>query len=211
MKTALRLMLAAGAITLAAQANAITIFSDDFNSEGPVDTFNYTGFANWTVAPGTVDLIGAGGAYDLFPGNGLYVDLDGSTGVAGTMTSIGIGVTPGNYVLSFMLGGNARSAPNDTVNVSVDTGFAAQGYSLASSDPLALQTIPFVVGSATTINLVFANLGGDNTGAILDNVTLERLESSKPDGGDSVPDGGMSVVLLGMSLFAIGFGRKITN
>ena len=47
---------------------------------------NYTGFANWTVYSGTVDLIG-NGSYDFLPGDGLYVDLDGSTSDAGVLTT----------------------------------------------------------------------------------------------------------------------------
>lgn len=52
-----------------------------------VGQLNYTGFANWDVIASYVDLIGKneGGPplYDFLPGNGLYVDLAGSTsGVA---------------------------------------------------------------------------------------------------------------------------------
>ncbi len=47
---------------------------------------NYAGFANWDVLDGFVDLIG-NGFFDLLPGNGLYVDLDGSTGDAGKLIS----------------------------------------------------------------------------------------------------------------------------
>jgi len=38
---------------------------------------NYSGFANWHVADGHVDLLG-NGFFDLLPGNDLYVDLAGS-------------------------------------------------------------------------------------------------------------------------------------
>jgi hypothetical protein len=39
---------------------------------------NYTGFINWDVIGGTVDLQG-NGFFDFIPGNGLYVDMAGST------------------------------------------------------------------------------------------------------------------------------------
>ena len=52
---------------------------------------NYTGFADWIVSSGNVDLFG-NGFFDLLPGNGLYVNLAGSTvvhnGILRTKTSI---------------------------------------------------------------------------------------------------------------------------
>lgn len=71
--------------------------------------------------------------------------------------------------------------------------------------PLGGYAIPFDVTSDATINLVFANLGGDNLGALLDNVVLERLDQP------GVPDGGASALLLGMSLLAIGAGRRLAK
>ena len=48
---------------------------------------NYTGFNNWDVIGGNVDLIG-NGFFDLLPGNGLYVDLGGTSAPhAGLMKS----------------------------------------------------------------------------------------------------------------------------
>jgi len=121
------------------------------------------------------------------------------------MTSSAIAVTPGFYSLSFMLGGNARGDVNDTVSVSVDTGFANQSYVLNYADPLTIYTLPFQVLSSTSINLVFQNAGGDNVGAILDNVRLEQRDQAQ------VPDGGTSALLLGIGLLALGWGRKLTS
>lgn len=47
----------------------------------PFAKLNYDGFINWDVTAGHVDLIGDGGAplYDILPGNGLYVDMCGSS------------------------------------------------------------------------------------------------------------------------------------
>jgi hypothetical protein len=201
MKTAFKTLLVAGAIALASQASAVVIFSDNFNGEnGGNGVLNYAGFANWTISDGTVDLIGLG-FIDLIPGNGLYVDLDGSTGNAGVMTSIGIAVTPGDYVLTFLLAGSQRGDTNQ-VGVNIP-GFTSDAYTLASNAPFALRTLPFTVGSATTINLVFANSGGDNLGALLDNVQLERRDVA------GVPDGGLTAILLGMGMIALGWGRRM--
>ena len=68
--------LAFGAID---RAQAATFsFTDNFSSEnGGVAQLAYTGFANWNVTAADVDLIGNGN-FDFFPGNNLYVDLNGS-------------------------------------------------------------------------------------------------------------------------------------
>lgn len=179
---------------LAVSSKAAVIFQDNFNSEhGGVGILNYTGFANWTVSNGTVDLIG-NGYFDFYPGNGLYVDLDGSTSQAGKLISTSLSLGAGTYVLSFDLGGSTRSGYDlgNTVDVNVELGVASQTYSLATTDPLLTRTIIFTLGSAQTIDLAFHNLGGDNVGAILDNVSLS-----------SVPDNAVTIVLLGFAFLGI--------
>ena len=101
-----------------AQAANITSLSDNFNTEnGGVGALNYTGFANWDVnGGGTVDLIG-NSSFDFYPGNGLYVDLDGSSSNAGVLTTKSL-FAPGNYALSFKLGGSQRGTP-ESVTVSL--------------------------------------------------------------------------------------------
>jgi hypothetical protein len=177
-------------------AHATTLFSDNFNSEhGGVGALNYNGFANWTVSGGTVDLIG-NGFFDFYPGNGLYVDLDGSTRQAGTMTSSSLTLGPGSYVLSFDLGGSQRGDVN-TVHVSILGTAVSQTYTENSSDPLALHTISFTLLAPVAANLVFHNDGADNIGAILDDVTLSR-----------VPDGGTTISLLGCALLGLAALRR---
>ena len=73
-------------------------------------SLDYTTFINWTVSDGSVDLIGPG-MFDLLPGNGLYVDLAGSSAPNyGRMTSrIPVTLTSGHaYRLTVQLAGNQR-------------------------------------------------------------------------------------------------------
>lgn len=158
-------------LTSASVANAGVLLSDNFNAEnGGTGALNYTGFTNWTApSPGSVDLIG-NGFFDFYPGNGLYVDLDGSTGgqnPAGQLVSKAT-FGPGTYTLTFDLGGSQRG---DTNTVEVSLGSFVQDITLPSSSPLALQSFTFTTGSGGPLS--FVELGNsDNVGLILDNVTL---------------------------------------
>jgi hypothetical protein len=187
-------------IATAQPAAATVIFSDNFNGEnGGSEALNYTGFANWTVfLPGSVDLIGNGGTFDFYPGNGLYVDLDGSTDAGGTLTTIP-SFGPGSYVLSFNLAGSARfEVPIDSNTVVVRFGgvdISGGGFALGSSAPFnPPQSLSFTAAAPGQIS--FENSGGDNIGLILDNVVL-----------DQVPEPG-SLLLLGSGLAGLGVWRR---
>jgi hypothetical protein len=186
-----RLVLTWGVLAFAmmGQLKATIIFSDNFNAEnGGVGVLNYNSFANWSVSGGTGDLIGSPGFFDFFPQNGLYVDLDGTSFLAGTLTSIGIPVTPSSYILSFLLAGSQRGDFN-TVHVDVSGGLASSTYSLNSNTPLTIETMSFTVLAPTTIGL------------ILDNVNL--------NGVSGVPDSGSTIVFLAIGMFGLGLmGRK---
>lgn len=160
------------AMMLAGTSAAFGQFSDNFDGEnGGVALLNFGGFANWTVSDGTVDLIGNGG-FDLLPGNGLYVDLDGSTFNSGVLRSVGILLNPGTYELRFDLAGSQRGDVN-TVNVALEGTAWTDSYTLNSSAPfLTYASGVFAVAVPTTVNIRFENLGGDQSGALLDNVRI---------------------------------------
>ncbi|MBC7834637.1 MAG: hypothetical protein H7Y88_05990 [Phycisphaerales bacterium] len=189
---------------LAASASAdVVVFNDTFDLEnGGAASLNYTGFANWTVGGGTVDLIG-NGSFDFYPGNGLYVDLDGSTGDSGlleTTTTFNFlaGIT---YQLDFELGGSQRGDTN-TVTLLVNVGLINELFVLNSADPLALVTRTFTPAVNTSGTISFENMGGDNVGLILDDVVLTELATVIP-----LPGAG-AMGAMGLVLGAIAMRRR---
>ena len=151
------------------------IFEDDFDNYNEGNgLLNYSfpdGDAKWTVTYGTVDLIG-NGFYDLSPGNGLYIDMDGSSGTAGEIKSSLINLIPGSYMLSFDLAGNQRNDSPELISLTVETGIFTKDYTLNQNDPFTTFTEYFTLSDFQEINIVFKGTGGDNVGILLDNVIL---------------------------------------
>lgn len=150
---------------------AAPVFLDDFNSYAATQlNWSPPDSSGWTVSGGgTVDLIGFGGGFDLLPGNGSYVDLDGSTRNAG-LFSTNVNLLGGTtYTLSFELAGSQRGS-SETVNVNF--GSMAASYSLISADPFSTRTLNFIPDTTGSYSLTYQNAGGDNVGALLDNVSV---------------------------------------
>jgi len=159
---------------LSAPAQSAVIFSDNFDSY-PATT-NATDFGgNWTVTNGTVDVIG-NGFFDFYPGNGLYIDLDGSTNDPGDFTSKALNVNAGTYTLEFVLSGSTRGESN-TVDVSF--GSYSESFILGSSDPLMTYTRTVNFASNSLASVVFKNGGGDNMGALLFNVSVTTVPEAE--------------------------------
>ncbi len=147
------------------------IFSDDFDFEnGGKGKLNYEKFTKWNVTDGTVDLIGKGGRFDFYPGNGLYVDLDGTTRNSGLLeTKEPFDLEPGIYKLQFDLGVN----PQDTNQVTVTLGeLYSETFTLSTDSPLTTVTRTINVPQSVKVKLSFQDDGNDNGGVILDNVVL---------------------------------------
>lgn len=164
----IRHFLLAGLLAGASCAQADTvIFTDDFDST--VAALNKTVFpGGWTVANGTVDVIGTN-FIDVFPGNGNYVDLDGSTGDAGELSK-SLALTGGlAYTATFSLAGSHRGG-TDIVDVMFGT--ASASFTLAGADPFSPSSLVFTPAASGKYTLTFANRGGDNLGALLDKVSV---------------------------------------
>jgi hypothetical protein len=161
-----------------AGAHGVTVFSDNFDGEnGGSPQLNYASFAQWSVSDGTVDLIG-NGSFDYYPGNGLYVDLDGTSADSGILTSIPITqIAGGIYTLTFDLGG---SQSFDTNTVRVLFGLIDESITLASDDDLSTYSFSFMAIADGLASVSFENNGGDNHGLILDNVSVDASVVPEP-------------------------------
>jgi len=154
--------------TTTASGMPVVLLDDNFNTEnGGVGSEDYSGFTNWTVSNGTVDLVSR-------PGSGLAVDMDG--GDAGKMTSKETFTLQwGSYDLSFTLTNRGTGA--DTVRVMfgtfVDTPITINNPFSFISFTLSYH-YAFDVSSPTQVALSFEGLGGDNAGLLLDNVKFEQ-------------------------------------
>ncbi len=111
--------------------------------------------------------------------SGNYVDLNGSTGAIGALTSNTV-FGAGTYTLTFTLGGSTGGAGN--VDPSAKTtrvifGDFVQDITLASNAGLTSQSFTF---TTTGGNLTFASLPGGNAfgpyvGNVLDNVQVSAV------------------------------------
>lgn len=200
LKGGLAAALACAALAFPVLSTATPLFSDNFDSDAAASVLNFTGFVNWDVSDGTVDYIRSGGfGISCHGGSGGCVDLDGSTGNAGILTSkTAFNLTAGTeYTLSFWLSGNQRGGAPDTLSYGIGsvTGLLSD---IPSDQPFTQYTLTFTPTADFMGNIFFSLAGGDNVGAILDDVQLSAAGQNV-----GVPEPG-SLGLLALGLLALG-------
>ena len=171
MKIKLAIMAATVVSMFSVSAMAAPVFSDNFDTD--MLATNQTTFnGGWVVSGGTVDLIGNPAFYDFLPGNGRYVDLDGSSSQAGEFHK-DLSLTGGQqYILAFDLAGSQRGSVE---NVNVNFGSAVDNLAVNSGDGFSNHTLLFTPSTTGIYSLIFQNAGGDNVGALLDNVSVSAV------------------------------------
>lgn len=181
-------LLAAFPCSRRAHAGPFLLDENFDNQHAGVGALNFGGFSGWTVTHGTVDLIG-NGYFDFLPGKGLFVDLDGSTRDPGLLSSSDLSLTPGVYRLNFSLAGNHRKSAADDVTVSF--GDWSQTFHVLATQPLTGHSFDIPVPASTVSRVTFQNSGGDNIGALLDDVQVYAIPT---------PAGAVALALLSASL-----------
>jgi hypothetical protein len=171
---AFNLLLAASAC----RADAL-VFQDTFDAEnGGVAQFSFAAFSQWNVTRGDVDLIGANGLGEFYPGRGLYVDLDGSPGQGRMETKSSFDLTPGVYRLSLAVGNNpllGSIVQHNRARVSL-AGVFTEDFARNGVTPLEPLVRLIAVTSPTSSRLVLESLDPtDFAGVVVDDVKLERV------------------------------------
>lgn len=186
----LKSLLLAGAVALSmstAASAATIIFSDDFDSE---TLKNNGSLSNWNVSNGTIDVIGVGGPFDLYLGNGRYVDMDGSTRNAGRIeTKSAFELIAGQtYELTFMYGRNTRGNnvdPTETLNFGFGSWSDTLNIPSGAIASFLTRTVLFSFQTNVIGSIFFEDLGADNQGVVIDNVSLSAVP---------LPAGGLMLV-----------------
>lgn len=195
------------ALACSQSAQAYMMIFDEFETDHATSVLN-AGLTHWSVSGGTVDYIRSGD-YGIQCLGGGCVDMDGSTGDAGRITSLdSFAFTSGSqYRLDFDYSGNQRTSAFDEMVFGYGT---TQLGSVGAPGAAGFQhyTLFFTAAADETASFYFEGIGGDNIGLILDNVWLQP-HSDRTDGGvpTEVPEPS-SLALAGLGLLGLGYLRR---
>jgi hypothetical protein len=172
----LKALIIIAAVAFVSSAYADIVFQDNFNAENSGTwILNYSAFTKWDVTDGGVDLVGLGSPYDGYPGNGLYVDLAGSSGLAPGLLSTKQTFAPGSYILSFDIGPNPFNDRTNIVTVRLGDWSTALDYSGKRTTGL-FDHLTFTVTTTEAGILSFIDAASDwSWGAYLDNVQVSAV------------------------------------
>jgi len=194
-------------------ADPTVLLEDNFDNE--VLRADATTLANWTVFGGYVDVIGKNAAgtqtlEDVLPGNGCYIDLDGTTGNAGWFVSKQAFYFASDtmYTVTFSLAGNnvldREVSDSDTVGFGLPSCQILETWEVAREAPF--ETISFDFrGTGNTEWFVFHNMDDvsgarDYAGPKIDNVVLTEHTPCVPAPG--------AVLLGSLGAGLVGFFRR---
>ena len=152
-------------------------FIDEFDSEnGGVGVLDYTMFNNFNVTQGSVDLIG-NDLFVIYPGNGLYVDLNGSSGQSGKMESMQ-DIAPGAYILRFLIGNNPDVGQVNSMTVSLGT--YSETFLRDGNMDLELISRAVFVDSQSKLRFETPFSDNDNGGVIIDAISVTPVPEPSP-------------------------------
>lgn len=163
----------------------------------PHAVLNYDGFINWDVIAGWVDLIGLG-LWDIRPGNGLYVDMSGTSyRPPNSLDGPPIGDAVGPFGLSkmrskasfpFVAGQSYKFSIKACVSFGDDLSDIIKitiGAHLIQTQALLIGDFvsydwTFVPASSTSEKIVIEEVqrAAPNQGALIDDIVLENLTTS---------------------------------
>lgn len=209
-------LLFATCAALSVPGHAVMLFSDNFDGEAPSSSdTNYTGLINWSVSNGTVDFIRQGNPWGIscFGGTGGCLDMDGSNGDAGRITSLATFNLSGGvfYHIKAEISGNQRfGGPDEIVfgladQDGVPTAYWTSSGPVAWDSPFGSYSLGFTLASDMTSRLFFYGIGGDNIGVILDNVMF--CEGPHETCHGTVPEPA-TLALFGLGLTGFAFARR---
>lgn len=156
----------------------------------PKAKLNYDGFVNWNVTSGRVDLIGLG-LWDVRPGNGLYVDLQGTSEYSGE--DFGLGqltskveydfVDGKQYRFTIYVAGSLHGPPNGTagewtIRVRVGDGVDEEITITTGLHPFTEHTFNWTQAGNHTGPIIIEQSeksGHPNVGTCVDEITLRNV------------------------------------